>query len=241
MKVSEIIRELREDYLDDEATPHLWGSGKLRRFLSRAQEEACMRQRILVDNSTAAICEVPLVDGQAEYVLDPRIVLVENIRIGEVTLTKRSRAELDRKDPYWRDRVDGDIDTYYQNDLTVRVIPTPRAADDGETMYLRVWRMPLVSFTADTDVPEIPSQYHRDLMWFAIGTAFSLPDEDTQDTNRADFYFKKFDSVFGPPLRADVLAHKRRETGVTYFGQGHAYHGRKTPSMSPARAFDFED
>lgn len=241
MNLTALLAELREDYLDDTVAPYLWSDTQLTRFLNRAQEEACMRQRLLVDVDTSAICEVTLVDAQSEYTLDSRIVLIEAIRYGTNTiLTKRSRAELDRNEPYWRERT-GDIDTYLQRDLTIRLIPTPTTSDDGNTIYLRVWRMPLADMSSGTDEPEIPAQYHRELIWFALGEAFSLPDEDTQDVRRADFYHARFDRAFGPYLGADVLAHKRREADVSYVGMAHAYHGRRTPNISVERAFDLED
>ena len=240
MTLLELLTELREDYLDDTVAPYLWGDPTLKRFLNRAQVEAAMRQRLLVDETTAAICEVTLVADQASYPLDSRIVLVEDIRLDNIPLTKRTKAQLDRIEPAWHLRT-GTVDTYLQNDLTITLLPTPTAAEDGKKLYLRVWRLPAESMVNNADTPEIPLQHHRDLLWFALGEAFSLPDEDTQNTQRADTYYNRFDRVFGSPMPADVLAHRRREASVSYVGSAHTYHGRRSHRMSAERAFDFED
>lgn len=239
MKASELIQVIREDYLDDTVEPYQWRVETLMRMLSRAQEEACMRQRLLVDSDTAAICAVPLVADQKAYTLDPRIVLVERIEYGGRVLAKRTKDQLDRLQPGWQSST-GLIDAYTQNDLTITLVQPPAVTDDGQNLALTVWRMPLAPITDLDDVPEIPAQYHFELIWHAIGSAFSLPNEDTQDTRMADFYFAKFDSVFGPPLRADVLAHKRREASNSFIGPSHAYHGRQVGQLSPAKRFDFE-
>jgi hypothetical protein len=239
MKASEIIQIIREDYLDDTTEPYLWKLETLMRMLSRAQEEACMRQRFLVDSDTAEVCSVPLVAAQKAYTLDPRIVLVERIEYGGRTLAKRTKDQLDRLQPGWQAST-GLIDSYIQKDLKITLVQPPSAADDGQNLSLTVWRMPLAPITELDHVPEIPAQYHFELIWHVIGSAFSLPNEDTQDTRRADFYFAKFDSVFGPSIRADVLAHKRREDGVSFVGPSHAYHGRRVGQLPPAKRFDFE-
>lgn len=239
MKASELIQIIREDYLDDVSEPHLWRVETLMRMLSRAQEEACMRQRLMVDSDTAAVCAVPLVADQRSYSLDPRIVLVERIEYGGRVLEKRTKAQLDRLQPGWQSST-GLIDAYYQNDLKITLVQPPAVTDDGQNLALTVWRMPLAPIAALDDVPEIAAQYHFELIWHVIGSAFSLPNEDTQDVRRADYYLAKFDSVFGPPLRADVLAHKRREDGVSFVGPSHAYHGRRIGQLAPAKQFDFE-
>ena len=240
MTVGELLQTIREDYLDDDVAPYLWKQATLLRLLSRAQEEACMRQRLLVDETTPAICEAPLVAGQKDYALDPRIVLVESIRYDGRVLNKWTKPQLDRTLPGWADSV-GPITDYLQNDLTISLLQAPTVADDGNPLALRVWRLPLNGFSAVTDVPEIPLQYHRDLIWLVIGEAFALPDEDRQDTRRADYYLDRFDKVFGPTLRADVLANWRREGNVSFVGNAHGYHGRPAHRLSAAQRFDFED
>lgn len=239
MRVSQILEEIREDYLDDTVEPYRWKDTTLRRWLNRAQEEACMRQRLLVDDTTAEVCQVTLVDGQASYTLDSRIVLVERVTLDGNPLTKKTVGQLDRLVPGWQTET-GEISKYLQNDLTITLIPTPTASDDGKTLDLRVWRLPLISNMSTGHSPEIPTQHHKDLMWYVVAEAYARPDEDTQNTQRSEIYMAKFDRVFGPALGADVLAHKRRETNVSFVGPGHAYHGRRSPGIDPNIAFDYD-
>lgn len=242
MTVDELLQEIREDFLDDAVEPYRWGQSRLRRWLSRAQEEACMRQRLLVDSSTPAICDVTLVADQPDYVLDPRIVLVEKVTLDGVPIEKRTEDQLDRTDPSWRTPNSGSgVLRYLQNELTITLLATPTAAEHDKTLKLRVQRLPLVTFTSGSQSPEIPIQYHRDLIWYVIATAFDLPDEDTQNTRKADEYMARFDAAFGPALRADVLAHKRREAKTSFIGNPHAYHGRRSTPVYRGDPFDFED
>lgn len=237
MKVGELIQEVREDYLDDDVEPFLWKQSTLLRFLSRAQDEVAMRQRILVDNSTAEICSVTIAADTPSYDLDSRIVLIESVGIEGEELTKWTIPKLNRRIPSWRLR-EGYVDGYLQEGLTITLLPTPTAAEDTKTLDLKVWRMPLVPLTTLDQEPEIPVQYHRDLIWFVIAEAFGLPDEDTQDTRKADFYMKRFEATFGPALPADVLANRRRELDTTFIGPSHAYHGRR--SVASVNTFDFD-
>lgn len=239
MRVSEILGAIREEILDDTVEPYRWSDNSLRRWLNWAQEEACMRQRLLVDEATADICRITLVSGQAEYSIDSRVVIVERVALDGAPLTKQTVDSLDRRSPGWVSQT-GEIYGYLQNDLTLTILPTPTASDAGKMLHLKVWRLPLIANMSTGQSPEIPTQYHRALMWYVCSEAYARPDEDTQDTKRSDKYMSKFDNVFGPALRADVLAHKRRNTDVSSIAPGHAYHGRRVAQMNPDRKFDYE-
>jgi len=240
MDVENMILTVREDLLDDTVEPYLWSDVKILRWLNRAQEEACLRQRLLVDETTSAITDITLVSSQGSYALDPRIVLVDRVVYDQKTIPKTTKARLDSTQPGWRELEPGEPLFYLQNDLTIRLIPTPGPGEDSETLTIRASRLPLVDLEDEQDIPEIPSPHHENLCYYAAARAFLLPDEDTQNPNLAGMYMQKFDLAFGPALSADVLAHKRRETNVSYVTSGHAYHGRRTTGMSPDRAFDYE-
>jgi hypothetical protein len=241
MDVEALLNTVRGDFLDDEETPYRWGASKLLRWLNRAQEEACLRQRLLVDETTAAITEVPLVVDTASYALDPRIVLVDRVVYDRRTLPKATKHQLDRLMPAWRDMEPGEPQFYLQNDLTIRLIPTPSQAEDGQILTIRASRLPLLPLVDNADVPEIPLAHHENLCYYVAARAFMLPDEDTQNTNLAKEYMGQFDAAFGPALSADVLAHKRRETNISWVGPAHAYHGRRSTQIRGRNSWDYED
>lgn len=225
MEVSQLFTVIREDYLDDVVEPYKWGSTFLLRSLNRAQEEACMRQKLLVDEDVTAISEVTLVAATSEYTLDSRIVLPQQIRLGTEVLTKTTAEILDRDMPGWRSE-SGTPSKYIQqgaNGQKIRLSPTPAASDDGTTLVINAWRLPESELVDDQDVPEIASQHHRDLIWFVLSEAYGLPDEDTFSETQRDRYMAKFNAVFGEPMRADVLAHRRRHTETSVIRPGHAY------------------
>jgi len=241
MKVSELLNTVREDFLDDTVEPYRWRPSSLLRWFNRALEEACTRQKLLVDETTAAITEITLVANQGSYSLDPRVVTIDRLVYDQNPVPKATKAMLDRIMPAWRELENGPPLFYLQNDLTIRLIPAPSQAEDGGIVTVRAQRTPLLPLSADDDVPEIPTSYHEDLCFYVAARAFMLPDEDTQNTALADKYMKQFDMVFGPALGADVLAHKRRETNVSFVGNPHAYHGRTAAAVPGRNPFDFED
>ena len=240
MDVITILNTVREDFLDDTEEPYRWGGASLLRWLNRAQEEACTRQRLLVEEDDPTITQIPLVVNQAQYALDPRVVLLDRVVYDQQTIPKATKHQLDRIMPAWRQMDPGAPMYYLQNDLTIRLIPTPAQTQDAQILTVRAQRLPLAALSADTDVPEIPSSYHEDLCYYVAARALMLPDEDTQMDKLAEKYMAQFDKVFGPPIGADVLAHKRREAGSSFIGNSHAYAGRTSTRVPGLNPFDFE-
>lgn len=241
MNVQQLLHTVREDFLDDMESPHRWGATSLLRWLNRAQIEACRRQRLLIDEDTPEMTEVTLAVGTPTYTLDPRTHIVDRVVYDQRTIPKATKAELDRKFPAWRTMEPGEPMFYLQNDLTIRPIPAPSQAQDGQILTIRVWRLPLNELVEDSDIPEIPEPYHEDLCFYVAARAFRQPDEDLKITGLGDKHMDDFDSAFGPPMSADVLAHKRREGGTSWIGPSHAYHGRRTNAYQGRNPFDYED
>lgn len=240
MDVEGLLRVARHDFLDDTASPYRWSTENLIRWLNRAEEEACRRQKLLVDKTTQALAEVTLVADQPDYTLDSRVHIVEKIVWNGYPVDKTTDNILDRYLPYWRGMEPGDPMYYLQNDLTITVVPTPTTSQDGQLLNVESWRLPLNPLVNMTDVPEIPSAYHEDLVYYVAARAFMMPDEDLRDTELSADYMTMFDQKFGPALSVDVLAHKRRNKNVTYIGHAHAYHGRRQRVVRSRDPFDYE-
>lgn len=241
MNVEELLRVVREDMLDDDVTPYRWSAQKLLRWLNQAQVEACRRQQLLLEEVDTDLTEVPLVADQASYTLDPRTHLIDRVVFNKRTIPKTTKAKLDRILPAWREMEAGEPMFYLQNNLTIRLIPTPTTAQDTAILTIRPWTLPLNPMVTDTDTPEIPIAHHESLCSYAAARAFMQPDEDTQNTKLAKHYMDEFDKAFGPSMSADVLAHKRQETGTSWIGPSHAYHGRTNTRFPGRNPFDYED
>lgn len=233
MEVEDLLTIIREDYLDDVVKPYRWDQAKLYRWLDMAQKEACRRQPLLVDDTTPAVCDLVTSPLTASYSLHPRAHLAMEMRMDGNILPKSTPELLDRAIPYWK-TAEADIPVaWIQNDMTVTLVPPPAIAT---TIKLKVWRLPLID-VSDIDASlEIDSAYHEDLAHYVAARAYMLPDEDLRDTNMHAYHQAEFDAVFGPALRADVVAHRRRESGVAHI-TGPRYHGRNAPGIR--KPFDF--
>jgi len=78
------------------------------------------------------------------------------------------------------------------------------------TLYLEGYRLPLASLSASTDVPEVNAVHHRHLVDWALHRAFSVPDSESFDAQRAGQAEAAFSAYFGPAPDADL----RRSTRV---------------------------
>lgn len=237
MTLEELIESLRLDYLDDGVETYRWSNEQLTRWINQAQNDACRRQRLLVDK-TSSIASVTLTAGTANYTLSPLVHMVDEVRFNGEVVPKYDAETLDDVLPGWNDLDPGEPIGYMQNARTLTLIPTPATSQDGGTLSLTVWRLPLTTLEDDDDEPEIDPGYHEDLCHYAAAKAYRMPDEDLRDTHLAEFHEAEFDRAFGPRISADVMAHKRRHGNVTSIRPGHAYQGRKS-TLTGHDPFDY--
>lgn len=240
MNVEELRAVVREDFLDDTVEPYRWSDDQILRWLNRGQEEACRRQRLLVEEIDTDLTEITLQDNVATYALHSKVVLIDRLVYDQKTITKTTKDQLDRKYPYWRQMEPGEPMFYLQNGLNVRLVPTPGPAENNGTLTVRPWHLPKVSLQEDDDEPVIDPAYHEELCLYAAARAYSMPDEDLRDDKLAKMHMDHFDATFGPPMSADVLAHRRRHADTSFVGQKHVYHGRQSATML-RDPFDYED
>lgn len=206
METSELITVLRNDYLDDTVEEYLWSDEFLTRSLSESQRQACNRTDFLFDDSTASVTQITLVDGQASYTLNKKITAIEYVSFDGSELTHKSRHELNRDIPTWRTDTGMTNQTVYftQRGHTIRFSRVPDATDAGKIVYLEVYRMPIDSLCQDYDEPEIPEEYHRDLIYWTLHEAFGKPDADGYDPDRSALYLQKFNDIFGGYVSSEV-------------------------------------
>ena len=80
MTLAELIASARAD-VDDAAATYLCSDTRFKEFANEAEEQAARRGRLLLDSSTAAICQLA-VTANTEFVdLDERIIFVRRIRV----------------------------------------------------------------------------------------------------------------------------------------------------------------
>ena len=190
MLLSEIIDETR-DILDDSVPPYLWSDKFLAICANRAINDLCIKARVITDSTTTDICSISVVSGTKDYLYDSRIIEISRAKLSSQSyaLRKRSVYYLDNHKRGWESDSDG-IPTIYLTDKTTGYItlhPTPNTTD---TLLLRVARLPLLTLSDEdmTVTPEIPAQYHEDIIDGILGYAYSKQDTETFDPIKAERY-----------------------------------------------------
>ena len=123
---------------------------------------------------------------------------------------KITEFDLDRLQPGWRDET-GEPAAYIHHDTKIRLGCIPE--NDG-TLSLEVNRIPLALMATGTDVPEIAARHHRTLVQWALFRAFSVPDSEVVDPNKAAMAEREFTKMFG--LRMDATTRRDHETSLPH-------------------------
>lgn len=190
-----------------------------------AQEEACRRKVLLFDATTADVCQIAVISGTATYALHSAVVAVLQSSLTDasglkIPLENRSRDELDRVYPGWRENVTDDPAYIVVDETAVQIVPTPAAA---YTLNMEVQRTPLTTMALPVspvpdpppdpliDLPEIAAGHHRFLALWVHHRVLSKPDPDFADPTMADTYEERFDQYFGTRKDADIRKLQRAD------------------------------
>lgn len=214
MKLGDLVSELRENILRDtsdtvNANPsnYLLSDKSLVRYINEAQQKFATRTLCLRDESTAEVCNITLVAGQAAYDLDKRVVAVygaassdNKLHLQRTTYASMTGAPDVPYGDAWNTRAqDGRPHLFYTDRETGRIgiYPAPDAEHDGRTLVLRVGRLPLYDLTPDNldAEPEVPSQWHMDLLEYAAWRALRNHDSDLENLQKASAHKKAFEDV----------------------------------------------
>lgn len=213
MTLEDLIALFRSDAKDVEE-PYLWGETQVVGWFNEAQSEAAVRGRLLLDDSTPAVCEIAVAADMASYQLHPKVYEIAHLRfVGASTSEGRelavvSREYLDRKDPYWRDRCCDEPRFAIQTETRLRLVPTPREAG---MLRLEAYRLPLKQLTHCYDKPEIHEAHHAYLVHWALYRAFGQPDADGFDPGKSQRSYSVFESYFGMRPDSDLRRDTRQD------------------------------
>jgi hypothetical protein len=207
MTLSQLIAQFRTEVMDTAAVP-FWTDAEVMMWLNEAQDEACIRKRLIRDRSTTAICTINIVAGTPTYAIDSRIICIERAEIviaGSVgmmpwVLVQTSHATMDRLTPNWR-WLTVIPSGFIHNDTTIEVCGKP---NNNYTMTLDVFRLPIAPMALPTDAPEISAKHHRHLVKWAKYRAYEKQDSDTQDVAKSAQFLAQFEDVFGKQVDADT-------------------------------------
>lgn len=214
MNLEQLIGQFRIDADDLVADPPLWKDEWIAAWLTEAQAQAAIRGRLLFEASDPAICEIPVTAGVATYPLHKALYELEHLRFkatgagNSERVHLKTREELDRIRPGWRDRTDSQPCFAIQDDTRITLVERPSV--DG-TLYVEGYRLPLRSLVNDNDKPEINEAHHLQLVHWALHRAFSKPDADAADPTRAAKAETAFTAYFGPLPDADLRRSTRHD------------------------------
>ncbi|MBK9497522.1 MAG: hypothetical protein IPO08_23960 [Xanthomonadales bacterium] len=204
MTLTELIAQFRSDSFDLEL-PYLSSDANVTIWLNEAENEACIRARLIHDETTSAVCSIAVTAGTRTYPLHASIIDIDRATFTatgttyENVLYLTDRVEMDRLYSDWRTRTDVPRQAM-QNDKTFVLGCLP--STDG-TIALECYRLPLLNIEDQTlDTPEIGKIHHRHLVQWALHRAYSRPDADIFDPNKAATALAEFTRVFG--LRPDA-------------------------------------
>jgi len=207
MTLEDLIQTFRV-LADDQAEPYLWADDDIAGWITEAENEACVRAGLLVDEETDEVAVLEVEADTAWLDLSPLVLEVTRAVLDSTAARLRVEdpAMLDRLNPGW-ETATGTPEGYYLDGARLRLIPTPTADD---TLRLRVRRLPLAPLTTDdTDAePEIPPEHHRGLLDWALFRAYSHRDPDSVEPALAARCLQDFEARFG--LRPSAYARRQR-------------------------------
>ena len=222
MTLDELIASFRED-ASDTVEPFLWETEHVTRWLNEAQDEAAIRGRLLLDDSTPAVTTIEVLEGKASYQLHPKVFEIAHLHWQQGAGSSRgrtvklvSREWLDDMRPGWRGNARSNDAFAIQNERALRLVPTPQEAG---TLTLEAYRLPIKLLANDNDKPEIHEAHHAYLVHWALHRAFSKPDSDGFDSQRAATSERAFTDYFGPRPDSDLrrsTRHDEPQVNVAY-------------------------
>lgn len=188
---------LAEDDAEDVA---FFSSDWYLRECQTAQRQAFIRGdlRHVFDDETEELCVLTLKSGISAYALDERVLRIADVYYGSTRLGFTTKAVLDRTWPTWR-QATGAPRQFYVVGRKLRPVPVPSDTEDGSTLSLSVYRMPLCDPEL-TDEFEWPFEQQELSHWVAH-CAFLVPNNTPlTDGDLSQYHFEKFNIAFGVPL-----------------------------------------
>lgn len=213
MTRQELIQEFRATVRDTEQ-PYLWPDEQVEAWLDEAEQEACIRGRLLHESCHPLVCEIAVQAGVAVYPLHAAVTEITHLSL-------EAGGELGRDIPLcsmdavdaqlnigWRTQR-GRVKAAIQMDKTIRLAPVP---DTDGLLRLECYRLPLrpVSRRAEA-VPEIHAAHHRSLLDWVLYKAYGVPDSDLMDVQRSAQAERVFSQYFGARPDCDLRRQTRHD------------------------------
>jgi hypothetical protein len=213
MTLEQLIAAFRRDADDTVDNPYGWSDEDVTAWLNEGVDEAAVRGRLIFDSDTPEVCAVSVIAGAKVFALHPAVFEIRwaaFVATAEpekaVPLRIRTRDWMDQQDSSWR-TMTGEPQYLVQDDTKAQIVP---AAPEAGTVRLEVYRTAIDPMVAESSEPEIAAAHHAHLVHWALHRAFSVPDSELIDPERAAAAERVFTRYFGPRpdahLRRDITA-----------------------------------
>lgn len=219
MTLEELIARFRAD-ADDAIEPYLFSPDEVTAWLNEAQDEAALRARLIFEDTEASVCQIDVLADVATYATHATLFEITKATYtptdgDAIDLYITDRVQLDRERPDWRSSTEEPFGLI-QDDTKVRIVPPP-----STTGLLKVegYRLPLTQMSSDGDTPEVSQIHHRHLVYWALHCAFSKPDSETVDKDKAAVAEAVFIRNFG--RRPDAETRKETQANRPQHNQSH--------------------
>ena len=206
MTLAELISRYRT-LANDRAEPFFVSNDEVRDFLNEAENQACIRGRMIHAADDAEVCDLAVSAGRALYEFHPSLIEIDNCCFRENGAARRgppiefhSQEWLDDCVQDWRDK-SGAPRYAILNDTSIRLVPRPAV---GGLLIFEGYRAPKRPMSKTTDSPEIARHHHEHLVQWALFRAFSIPDSEFIDPTRAAVAESAFAAYFGPLVDVDL-------------------------------------
>lgn len=214
MDAAGLIRIFRQR-ADDTAEPYLWQDVDLFAWATEAEREACVRARLIWDDSSAFLT-LPLVPGQVVYAIDQRIDRIDRVTVVQDSGGRPFDLCLTGIDSIhehsdWHPRV-GRPEVAARAGNSLHLWPAPNQTG---TFSIACYRHPLAAMEMDSDEPEIAEEHHESLVDWMLYRAYSTKDSETEDQQRAAQALARFTANFGERNSANVIRKHRERRKIT--------------------------
>lgn len=194
------LKELRDRCrreMKDTVKPYLAGDEDIDAWLNEAETEAARRAFLLVDSSSEAT-QLEIGAGDIGAELHEAVIYVRRARLASTKrpLVATVARTMDEMSPSWEEATASTPQRFVPDWQTgyFRVYPPSKVAD---TINLTVVRKPLKPMVEDSDSPELREHYHPMLLDWAKFRAYSVPDSDLFNANKAALHEAAFIKNFG--------------------------------------------
>jgi len=207
MELGELIRRFRVE-ANDKVEPYFNADEDVKAWLNDALIEACIRGRLIYEYNMKTAVQ----PNKSTY---PLSKIYEIVRIWFIPADQSVSRQLSISSPTSLDQ------TYYENwadlkglpqfviqtDTKIRLVPEPDMAGEIKIEGYRT----AVAMESNSDEPEINPLHHVYLIQWALYKAYSVPDSEFFDPNRAALAEQAFTDYFGIRPDSDLRRATRED------------------------------